>query len=122
MPGFHEHVEGLDQVEPEDNDVVIEEQINLHSEEPQDQAVKADPSSQTCPICGRVLDETDNTAVNAHIDFCLSKGAIKMATAASATSSKTSESPSKSHKTRKKPPSNTTSAWTQRKGEGGKEG
>jgi len=28
-----------------------------------------------CPICGRTL-ETDNQGLNAHVDFCLSKGAI----------------------------------------------
>ncbi|KAH7925515.1 IMS-domain-containing protein [Leucogyrophana mollusca] len=34
----------------------------------------------TCPICGKTLD-TDNQGLNAHIDFCLSKGAIMEATA-----------------------------------------
>lgn len=29
----------------------------------------------TCPICGKQL-KTDNRGLNAHIDFCLSKGAI----------------------------------------------
>lgn len=33
---------------------------------------------QTCPICSKVL-ETDNRGLNEHIDFCLSKGAIREA-------------------------------------------
>lgn len=39
---------------------------------------------QTCPICDKTM-ETDNRGLNAHIDFCLSKGAIMEAqTSASA--------------------------------------
>lgn len=38
--------------------------------------------STTCPICSREI-EGDNSALNAHIDYCLSKGAIMEATAAS---------------------------------------
>lgn len=33
----------------------------------------------TCPICARTI-ETDNGDLNAHIDFCLSKSAIREAT------------------------------------------
>jgi DNA polymerase kappa len=32
----------------------------------------------TCPVCAREL-ETDNDGLNAHVDFCLSKGAIREA-------------------------------------------
>ena len=42
-------------------------------------------SSETfleCPICGRML-ETDNQGLNEHIDFCLSRQAIKEAQASS---------------------------------------
>ncbi|KAI9067404.1 DNA/RNA polymerase [Trametes sanguinea] len=49
-------------------------------------------SSLECPICSRML-ETDNDGLNAHIDFCLSKQAIREAQAASlqtATSSRES--------------------------------
>ncbi|KAJ3007023.1 hypothetical protein NUW54_g1544 [Trametes sanguinea] len=49
-------------------------------------------SALECPICSRVL-ETDNDGLNAHIDFCLSKQAIREAQAASlqtATSSRES--------------------------------
>ncbi|KAG8968396.1 hypothetical protein FRC03_007593 [Tulasnella sp. 419] len=35
---------------------------------------------QECPICSRVL-ETDNAGLNEHIDFCLSRGEIKRASA-----------------------------------------
>ncbi|KAI5123920.1 hypothetical protein M0805_006338 [Coniferiporia weirii] len=40
-----------------------------------------------CPICSREL-ETDNTGLNAHIDFCLSRGAIIEATSAASFSKK----------------------------------
>ena len=36
------------------------------------------PTSLECPICNKML-ETDNQGLNAHIDFCLSKGAIMAA-------------------------------------------
>ncbi|KAL5524065.1 hypothetical protein ACEPAG_8238 [Sanghuangporus baumii] len=39
------------------------------------------PATQSCPICSKQLDARDNQAVNAHIDFCLSKDAIKEASA-----------------------------------------
>ncbi|PIL35892.1 transcription factor [Ganoderma sinense ZZ0214-1] len=38
-----------------------------------------------CPICGKML-ETDNQGLNEHVDFCLSKGAIKEAQASSLSS------------------------------------
>lgn len=41
--------------------------------------------TQMCPICTKML-ETDNDGLNAHIDFCLSKGAIREATKATVTS------------------------------------
>ncbi|KAI0645925.1 DNA/RNA polymerase [Trametes meyenii] len=43
---------------------------------------EAPPSFLECPICGRLL-ETDNQGLNEHIDFCLSKQAIKEAQTAS---------------------------------------
>ncbi|KDQ57446.1 hypothetical protein JAAARDRAFT_129936 [Jaapia argillacea MUCL 33604] len=33
------------------------------------------PGSMVCPICGKAQD-TDNVGFNAHVDFCLSRGAI----------------------------------------------
>ncbi|CDO69221.1 hypothetical protein BN946_scf185042.g123 [Trametes cinnabarina] len=43
---------------------------------------EASSSALECPICSRLL-ETDNDGLNAHVDFCLSKQAIKEAQAAS---------------------------------------
>jgi DNA polymerase kappa len=40
-------------------------------------------SQQVCPVCSKTLD-TDNQGLNAHIDFCLSRGAIKEAHAEAA--------------------------------------
>lgn len=55
-----------------------------------DQSGKSRPTSrkesddgvqeQTCPICSKTM-QTDNRGLNAHIDFCLSKGAIREAQA-----------------------------------------
>lgn len=36
---------------------------------------KRETAAHDCPVCGRVL-ETNNEGLNAHIDFCLSRGAI----------------------------------------------
>lgn len=44
---------------------------------------------QVCPICSRAF-EVDNTGLNAHIDYCLSRGAILEATSATSSSSKKS--------------------------------
>ncbi|KII92789.1 hypothetical protein PLICRDRAFT_51133 [Plicaturopsis crispa FD-325 SS-3] len=38
------------------------------------------PPTQTCPLCSRAI-EGDNSALNTHIDFCLSRGAIMAASA-----------------------------------------
>ncbi|EJD03310.1 DNA/RNA polymerase [Fomitiporia mediterranea MF3/22] len=38
-------------------------------------------NTQQCPICAKLLDTRDNAALNAHIDFCLSKDIIKQASA-----------------------------------------
>ncbi|KAI0630132.1 DNA/RNA polymerase [Trametes polyzona] len=46
-----------------------------------------------CPLCGRML-ETDNQGLNEHIDFCLSKQAIKEAQAASLKPTSSTESTS----------------------------
>ncbi|KAE9411202.1 DNA/RNA polymerase [Gymnopus androsaceus JB14] len=39
--------------------------------------------SQACPVCDKVLETKDNQELNAHIDFCLSRGAIDEAQGAS---------------------------------------
>lgn len=47
------------------------------------EATPATPrESFVCPICSREL-ETDNSGMNAHVDFCLSRDAIREATSAS---------------------------------------
>lgn len=43
--------------------------------------------TQTCPICSKTM-ETDNRGLNEHIDFCLSKGAIREAQATATSPSK----------------------------------
>lgn len=45
------------------------------------------PELHTCPICSKQL-KTDNQGLNAHIDFCLSKGAILEAQAEASTPKK----------------------------------
>lgn len=40
-----------------------------------------------CPICAKQLSASDNTALNAHIDFCLSKDTIKAASASAQSTS-----------------------------------
>lgn len=47
--------------------------------------------TQECPICGKTL-QTDNQGLNAHIDFCLSRGAIREA---QVEATKASKEPSK---------------------------
>ena len=37
--------------------------------------LKRETGTHDCPVCGKTL-ETDNEGLNAHIDFCLSRGAI----------------------------------------------
>lgn len=38
-------------------------------------SVQKPAETHECPVCGKTL-ETDNDGLNAHIDFCLSRGAI----------------------------------------------
>lgn len=44
-------------------------------------AVPVAVQEQVCPICEKVFDIDDNTGLNEHVDFCLSKKAILAATA-----------------------------------------
>ncbi|CAL1706501.1 unnamed protein product [Somion occarium] len=60
--------------------------------------------SQICPICSRTM-EMDNTAFNAHIDFCLSKGAIMEAQVEASSSSNSRRSTSVRPSPRKHGPS-----------------
>ncbi|KAI0821695.1 hypothetical protein BC628DRAFT_1329079 [Trametes gibbosa] len=51
-------------------------------EKPRASAINLEPPLLECPICSRMLD-TDNQGLNEHVDFCLSKQAIKEAQTAS---------------------------------------
>ncbi|KAI0369692.1 DNA/RNA polymerase [Pilatotrama ljubarskyi] len=55
-----------------------------------------------CPICGRTL-ETDNQGFNEHIDFCLSKQAIKEAQSASLKPASSGKQPGGESTTSRKP-------------------
>jgi DNA polymerase kappa len=44
----------------------------------QDSLKSLEDSEQICPVCSKTL-ATDNQGLNAHVDFCLSRGAIKEA-------------------------------------------
>lgn len=55
----------------------------------------------TCPICSKQL-KTDNQGLNAHIDFCLSKGAILDAQAEASSPKKSGQKPESMSKKRKR--------------------
>ena len=55
----------------------------------------------TCPICGKQL-KTDNQGLNAHIDFCLSKGAILEAQTEASSPKKPRQKPESTSKKRKR--------------------
>lgn len=65
---------------------------------------QAPPSFLECPICGRML-ETDNQGLNEHIDFCLSKQAIKEAQTASLKPSSSGHTSAQGKKPSRKPQS-----------------
>ncbi|EIW63572.1 DNA/RNA polymerase [Trametes versicolor FP-101664 SS1] len=65
---------------------------------------QAPPSFLECPICGRML-ETDNQGLNEHVDFCLSKQAIKEAQTASLTPSSSGHTSAQGKKPSRKPQS-----------------
>ncbi|KAH7916561.1 IMS-domain-containing protein [Hygrophoropsis aurantiaca] len=51
----------------------------VESHKPNSKSTDEGSQGHVCPICGKRLD-TDNQGLNAHIDFCLSKGVIMEAT------------------------------------------
>ncbi|KAG6375358.1 hypothetical protein JVT61DRAFT_2913 [Boletus reticuloceps] len=59
------------------------------------------PMHHTCPICSKEL-KTDNQGFNAHIDFCLSKGAILEAQAEASSPKKLGQKPASTSKKRKR--------------------
>lgn len=54
------------------------EATNIKSKQFRNTSNKVPVATQTCPICTKVLDG-DNAGLNAHIDFCLSRGTIMQA-------------------------------------------
>ncbi|OJT06968.1 DNA polymerase kappa [Trametes pubescens] len=76
------------------------------------------PSFPECPICGRML-ETDNQGLNEHVDFCLSKQAIKEAQTASLKPSSSGQTAAQGKKPSRKPQSRQkTSRTDDKQGEG----
>lgn len=47
----------------------------IHEMDARKPLLKRETATHDCPVCGKTL-ETDNEGFNAHIDFCLSRGAI----------------------------------------------
>ncbi|KLO19428.1 DNA/RNA polymerase [Schizopora paradoxa] len=116
MPGYHEHEDDTKEIwDVEGDDELIDAEANAehslpdteHTNDPPNQASSTD-SSQTCPICQKFLEGMDNTAINAHLDFCLSKGVIMEATSATAGSN---IGPAKS----KKPASRSLKSWVNKR-------
>ena len=114
MPGFHEDEEdaSLDDMQP-DEDIMLEGRSEaaapqrrpphsapaptsaIASRAPKPHSVGQKPFSESgtldrntdasdCPICGKTL-QTDNQGFNSHLDFCLSRGAIRQAHAEAVT-------------------------------------
>jgi len=115
MPGFHEDDEedvSLDEMQP-DEDVMLPGRSEAaaprprpphsapvptaavalrtpkpHSfgQKPVSESSSLDTNTNTldCPICGKTL-QTDNEGLNSHLDFCLSRGAIRQAHAEATT-------------------------------------
>jgi len=133
MPGYHEHEYADEDDPIDETEDIIEEDgqesthrppvsaghsslptsKSAHSEHPKPHSVNKPPSkrktsdpddtqSLTCPICDKTL-QTDNDGLNKHIDFCLSKDAIREAHASASASSSskiTGPSSQKQHKLR----------------------
>lgn len=66
--------------------------LNGEIEKPKSTAPRSKLEQHTCPICGKQL-ATDNQELNAHIDFCLSKGAIMDAQARASSPEKPRKKP-----------------------------
>lgn len=115
MPGYHEHEDASKEIwdvdvedEPVDAEANVEHLPNTeHKNDPPNQTSSSD-SVQTCPVCLKVLEGMDNVAINAHMDFCLSKNVIMEATSSSSGSS---AGPSKS----KKPASRSLKSWVSKR-------
>ena len=60
--------------------------LEIHEMDMRRPLLKPEAATHDCPVCGKTLD-TDNEGLNAHIDFCLSRGAIMEAQAEASQSS-----------------------------------
>lgn len=69
------------------NDAGLEESQQNRIANKQDGA-----KTQTCPVCNKTFD-VDNAGLNAHVDFCLSRGAIMTAQVEASKSGKPTHSP-----------------------------
>ena len=114
MPNFHEHEEGdveatvdssgetLDdegELEPESTDYSklprARPPVSASGRQTPQRPSEQDQKTQICPVCFKSL-MADNQEFNAHIDFCLSRGAIRDAQVeASGRSSKSWQWPDK---------------------------
>ncbi|KIJ67784.1 hypothetical protein HYDPIDRAFT_107278 [Hydnomerulius pinastri MD-312] len=63
------------------------------TEKPKSTAANSSSEQHACPVCGKQL-ATDNQGLNAHIDFCLSKGAIMEAQTEATSPEKPTKKPS----------------------------
>lgn len=106
MPGYHEHKEEEDTDQTHEAAAVDERlagaapkhagNVDNGPSEPHAGTNQSASSSnvdtgtvvqpQTCPICSKTM-QTDNRGLNAHVDFCLSKSAIREAQAMASVSS-----------------------------------
>lgn len=85
------------------------ETIPSDSKAQTDSSIQQKLETHVCPICGKGM-ETDNQGLNAHVDFCLSRGAIMEAQGATTTSIRDTTTfkgwpkPESTKKTNAKPP------------------
>lgn len=56
--------------------ISIHKPLSSHGFDREAEAINLE--THECPLCGKTL-QTDNTGLNAHVDFCLSRGAIREA-------------------------------------------
>ncbi len=122
MPGYHEHCDDdIDHTDDVPEDEHMSESAVRHdpgpdvllggesvgksaegeSKPPSSKDPDGDIQMQTCPICSKAM-QIDNRGMNAHIDFCLSKGAIREAQAMASTSAPKSKVSADTSRRRKK--------------------
>ncbi len=140
MPNIHDHDDGEDDHDTEDilntttttDDIAQRDAQKPRSRsisisyaiptpkpsKPSNSTPRVEEESHTCPICSKTL-QTDNQGLNAHIDFCLSKGAIREAQAAASGSAGKSKGKSKGKvREKEKVKGNGLREWTKRTSSG----